>query len=76
MKILKRGKVENYKKTINVICKECSSELEIKKRNLSRNMQIQIPIPGIGCYAFKCPVCKKWNSTTNEQEHELGLKVQ
>ena len=73
IKVLERGKIEKCKKTISITCKVCESKLQIKRRNLRRNINVKFPVPGIGYYEFECPVCKTSNSTTREQEIELGL---
>lgn len=74
IKILKLGNVKKRKRTMKVTCKECHSKLQIRRINLRRNPHVHIATPGLGYYMFKCPACKIWNTTTIEQERELGLK--
>ena len=57
-----------------VWCKECNSKLQITKKDLNRKNMVFNP-PKIGGYEFKCPVCKKVNYTTFEQEKSLEVQI-
>ena len=66
MKVIKEGKqTANF---MRVICKVCSSELEITADDLKQNSKGTIPLFTVS-YRYKCPCC---NSSIDIGYHELS----